>query len=230
MKKLLLGFSFFICMYQIYAQKEIYPSISLSETVSGGGVFTTGLSFDINYKMKQINLQTSLEYGFLIAGNISDDILNSHLVGIKFLGRFLENKKLRPLFCLAIFSEVGTNYKDKPLDNKDYKPRSFFNPYGNSIVFSESYIKTPLISYLLVGANLNASKRMTLDFLIGYGLRLIKSTPTRNYLDAKYSTKHPFYSEHIGKSHTTFLYKIYFQFGLNYTFSFKKKDKITIKN
>ena len=227
MKKLITIFILFIHAYQISAQKEIFPSISLSETVSRGSVFTTALSFDINYKIKQVNLQTSLEYGFLIAGNISDDILNSHLLGIKLGGRFLENRTLRPLFYFSAYSEVGTNYKDKPLDCHDYKPMSFFNPQGSSTIVAESYKKTSLITHFLLGVNLNASKRMTLNFLLGYGLRIIKSIPTMNYLDAEYSTKYPLHSEYIGRLHTTCIFSVYFQFGLNYTFSFKKKPKTT---
>ena len=233
-----------------YAQREILPTISIAETASGGGTYNTMLTGDysssenlkykstgrsftstslalgIYLKTKIVDWKIAVDNQFLMMRDEKKIGLASYLLGLNFEARFLNKSIIRPLISLSITSEIATNYKGKYLNDEYYDPVNYsVNSYKTEYINSNIYLGTPLIIHSLLGFNLNASKKITLNFLIGYGCRILKSRKALNTFDPNSSTSIPVKTEYIGSIFYAPFHMIDFQFGLNYTFSFKKIPK-----
>ncbi len=152
--------------------------------------------------------------------------LASYLLGLNFECRFLNNTVIRPLLALSITSEIATNYKGKYLHDLYYDPANYYvNTHKIEYVTANLYLGTPLVIHSFLGFNLNASKKVSLNFLIGYGCRVLKGRKVLHTFDPNFSKSKPIKTEVTGKVFSAPFHMIDLQFGLSYTFSFKKKDK-----
>lgn len=247
MKKLIITPILFICVHQVNAQMEINPTISIAETVSLGGFYNTTLTGDYNptslsskYSSTDRSFSTtSIAMGVRLRTKIVDwkiavenQLLKmrgkekitfaSYLLGLNFECRFLNDKIIRPLLTLSITSELATNYKGNYLQNLDYTP-IYYDVSTHTT--ANLYLGTPFVIHSFLGFNLNASKKISLNFLIGYGCRVLKSRKAFLIIDPNFSTSKPIKSEITGEIFSAPFHMIDLQFGLSYTFSFKKKQK-----
>lgn len=251
MKKIIAILVLFISVHQINAQKEICPTISIAETVSTVGFYnttltgdhnptdedlkyfstgrsftTTSFAFGIYLKTKIVDWKIAIDNQVLMMRNDNKIGLASYLLGVNFECRFLNNKVIRPLLALSLSSEIATNYKGKYLNSLYYDPVSYnVNLKAPVYIHSNVYLGTPFMLHSFLGVNLNVSKKITLNFLIGYGCRILKGAKVLNTFNSNYSTSHPVKTEYIGNVFYAPFHMIDFQFGLNYSFSFKKKPK-----
>lgn len=182
----------------------------------------------IAFQKKRYSLEFKGTFQHLICKG--EQIMKSNFIGISITNRFRENKIVRPLIIVELSTEINTNYVDDYLDERFYSPIKFSSPSSLPWYFNVNlYKSTPFIGNLLMGCNFKLYKGLSMNVVLGYGIRVIKL----QYAHLEYvynSAEIPDKIHTINKPYTLGFNMFVVQTGLNYTFSFKKKDKITTKN
>jgi|GEM_PF-1695454 len=151
--------------------------------------------------------------------------IKSRFIGLNIVNRFRETKIIRPFFSIELSTEIGTNYKEKYLDAESYDPVIYFSSLYQSWDIRINYYKsTPFIGNLLVGCDFRLYKGLSVNAAFGYGLRILKTQYGKLYYHPSVQDK-PIAETKIGNPYTVGLNYLTLQLGLNYAFSFHKKEK-----
>ncbi len=244
-----------ICVFScvLFSQTETRIFIDLAGNNSSNVVFgkgfstlklgiTSGVQLDFNSVSETIGISYQRENNFEFEkyGYVSPNFTyKSNFLGISNNLLFLSPKKrFRPLVKINILTEIKSNYKggflwdnDRgnllTLENYNITPSSQKittspspnNPAGHYYT-SNFYHSTPFVGSLLVGCDIRLVKNLHLNLSLGYGLRVMKTQNTQwiNGEDVSQKLK-------TSPIETHYFHMLDCQFGLNYTFSFKKKQK-----
>jgi len=152
----------------------------------------------------------------------------SNSLGLGFDFRFRENKRIRPFIEINGFTEILTNYEGKTLYPKDFYPTEIYYSGLNQKelqINGYTYQSNPFIGNFLVGCDFRIYKGLSANFAIGYGLRILKMRYGMLTFYSEQSSSMPDKVEYIGSPFTINFNMLTLQLGLNYAFSFHKKDK-----
>ena len=244
---------FLIGSLEINAQVKITPSLGISETFSargtyntskaydfyewegqygelypsGTGFLTTNISAGIRTALKHISVGTSLQYQLLRTGNEKNNRLFSNLLGAEINIRFLDTKKVRPNIIFELSTEMASNYKEKYLSTKVYYPVKFDHVTlpGNFNSSANIYRGTPFVFHVVAGCDFRLSDHFSINVGIGYGVRMLRSIKANLTFNHNQSKTDPIKTEYISEPYTVAFHMLDFQIGLNYAFSFHKKEK-----
>ena len=202
---------------------------------SDNGYLGFNLRLGVTFHRVNKSLNISLLYRFLNSRDgrsISFDRshLYSNLVGLSGNLILFKNKKLHLITNVSVCTEFTTNYIDRYLLHKQYTPANIPDPNKYlSIGQYNLYKGTPLIGDIMVGCNFNISKNISLNLMAGYGIRLLKSQEAKvSVIDMSIVGQKLFKTikvQAIDSPYLVAFHMLNFHFGLNYTFSFKKKPK-----
>lgn len=203
---------------------------------SGNGYVGFNANAGSRFLLKNISVFAFAHYQWLstdfcyISPYGERDFLASNLLGIGTGVRFFEKSKVRLFFNAQILSEIYSKYKGRYLNLKSYRPDSFLYVDPNLPTYEKSakrniYEGTPLIGDFLVGCNVKIVDELSLNFSVGYGIRILKSQYTYLYFDTDVSTTVPVSTQHIDKPYNVVFHMLDFQLGLSYAFSLKKKKE-----
>ncbi|MBN9293186.1 MAG: hypothetical protein J0G96_04315 [Flavobacteriia bacterium] len=259
-RKLFLSFFIIFVCFSYKAQIKVQPEIGFSGTAAAFGFYNPDKVHDFSpyeshskmygsengyvglnanagsrFLLKNMSIFIYAHYQWLRARTYSkyfDEtaILASNLLGIGTGVRFFEKSKIRLFFNAQILSEVYSEYKDKYLSIRNYRPSISFHVDPGAPAYEKSlkrniYKGTPLISDFLVGCNVKIVDELSLNFSVGYGIRVLKSQYAYLHFNTDISTTVPVATQYIDKPYNVVFHMVDFQLGLSYAFSFKKKEK-----
>jgi hypothetical protein len=225
-----------------YADSPKFDRNSSSSSSSWYNITSLGLG--VNVQIKKSNMSIYGVYGLKgyidigLANAVKSYEFHNHFLGIAIEYNLLsELKRFRPYIHCTILTEIYPSYKDKYIDksflypfNKNTYPiigwlstgseKPIIPIYGNKF-----YQKTPIMFGISAGYSVRIFNGFQLNLSLGYNLTRwhLKYVRWMNSIELEEKfTKAPDFNYS--------LHSMIVQFGLNYTFSFNKKDKITIKN
>lgn len=158
------------------------------------------------------------------------EIFTSNLLGINAEFRFFDKNKVRLFLNAQILSEIYSAYKGKYLQENTYRPISQypFSPYTNQTTQTfrtNVYQGTPLIGNFSIGANAKIINQLSLNFSVGYGLRILKSQEAILTYVESISLTEPTSTYLMRKPNHLMFHMLNVELGLSYAFSTSKKDK-----
>lgn len=194
----------------------------------------TNFGIGVDFSKNNYGLGIRLGYQCLISKQQVDTkiwqvkkaVLNSHLISFGIINRFRETKIIRPFIRIDFSSEVATNYKNKYLDALNYIPERYFLPFETSKYKKLNiYHSTPFVGDLLFGSDFKVFKGFSINVSLGYSIRVIKVQYAIIGFPLGPQPSVPIYEEKISQPYSLALNYLTFQLGLNYAFSFHKKEK-----
>lgn len=233
----------------ITQENKVKMSLNISNTLMNG-IKRLGLRFDlttiglgIDIRGANANFRLYATYGFNTLADNRNLSYKSHSLGLIFECYFLNNdKRFRPFIGVGATSEIATNYKDGYLDYDDlyFTARPYFSKYGQGPgggpyyympYKTRSYQSMPLVGLFYVGCSIKIVENLNVNLSLGYNLSLINY----KYVQWSYSgykepdesiVKEDYYNSlKTAFVQTGILHTLAVQLGLNYAFSFKKKEK-----
>jgi hypothetical protein len=250
MKRLLvfLFFTFFKMNY-FYSQSKIKGYADFTQNTVQFSWLESRFKIGSGFQLKAGNIFTSIEYVF--GGNspgnvyhekISAYTMKYHALGgeIKYRGRNLD-KIYSPTVLCSFLTDIGSTYRGKYLatagaitDNSHsvflnfFPAKTYFSQALSTKNFSYYYISTPIVFDFIFGNEFKIISNLYVNLGVGITMKGISVGFKEWYkgtLEPNSNVSKIYSFNHL-KWNTSFN----LSFGLNYTFSFKKKDKNTTQN
>lgn len=239
----LLLFNFYVC----HSQEKVKGYIDVSQNLHSIIYTETNISFGINFPLEtgSISLFGNYEYGgnWKIHSPYADRIVPAYKLDYHFLGggvkyRILKKSKFySPTIQLTALTEIVSHYRGNYIVRSDFNSEGFFfqptNYYSEPYVYGYPkgyikeifyYVSTPFIGSILIGNEFKIYKELNVNLGIGFSMRGVKvryKSWNTYESEPKADISNPYSLEGI-----SWLKILDLSFGLNYTFSFKKKPKI----
>lgn len=182
-----------------------------------------GRIFDINKKNSfEIDVSYCLSGNLAIGGGSGDQTykFRRHYLGTKFTYNFWDkNMKVRPFLSIALFTGIGTNYKNKYLTHREWLGlRDDYATYGTENI-ARWYKGTPIVIDFLFGVSTKLTSSLNLKTAFGLGNEKITSrTLTWNTGEIE----NPMDEIENGHKRIDSYFSWNLLIGLQYTFSFNK--------
>lgn len=189
--KLIVTFFIIFLVNTTYSQDKFYIYTNLSHGFSlniGHGFLysmsNASLGGQVNTRHGNITVYATYQFGGNIGGATSYK-LNYLALGGGLKYRFLNNeRRFSPYFEVGIMTELATSYRNGYLNMVGFHPQN--SPQRESFSYSHSdpvqyrsysrfYHSTPLISSIILGADIRLVNGLYFDFGLGYGIRGMKT-------------------------------------------------------
>gem|GEM_PF-3046308 len=243
--KVLLILAFFLSSVHVCSSQErVNGYISFSQNINRFFWLESNAVAGVLFPLKTGSISTSVIYVY--GGNLPASFkyekvraytMQYHLLGGEVKYRIRNSDKIySPTIQLSALSDIGSTYRGKYLKtigtitNNIHDVEYYFSPantYGTQALsiknFTAYYVSTPFEGNLLVGNEFKLLKGLFLNFGIGFTIRGVKI----RYKEWNKGTPEPESDISDPHSLTGLKWKkeVSLTLGLNYTFSFKKKEK-----